>query len=61
MKTKSYGAEKRDAAFRSPSSSSISRRSYYACGNELALMKSRSIKNQGRMFWRFPNWDVSSA
>ncbi|KAJ1414944.1 Zinc finger, GRF-type [Sesbania bispinosa] len=57
MKTKSYSVEKRSAACKSSSSSSIARRSYCACGEEVTLLKSNSVKNLGRMFWRCPNWD----
>ncbi|KAJ1377712.1 Zinc finger, GRF-type [Sesbania bispinosa] len=58
MKMKSYGAEKRPAACKSSSSSSIVRRMCCACGEEVTLLKSKSIRNLGRMFWRCPNWDV---
>ncbi|KAJ1389487.1 Zinc finger, GRF-type [Sesbania bispinosa] len=57
MKTKSYGAEKRSAACKSSSSSSIARRSYCACGKEVTPLKSNSVRNPRRMFWRCPNWD----
>ena len=29
------------------------------CGDELILLKSNSITNPGRKFWRCPNWNVS--
>ncbi|KAJ1389044.1 Zinc finger, GRF-type [Sesbania bispinosa] len=57
MKTKSYGVVKRSAACKSSSSSSIARRHYCACGEEVTLLKSNSVRNPGRIFWRCPNWD----
>ncbi|KAJ1377464.1 Zinc finger, GRF-type [Sesbania bispinosa] len=61
MKTKSYGVDKRSATCKSSSSSSTARRSYCACGEEVTLLKSNSVRNPGRMFWRCPNWDKENC
>ncbi|KAJ1378507.1 Zinc finger, GRF-type [Sesbania bispinosa] len=47
----------RSGVCKSSSASSISRRQICACGDEVALMKSSTTKNPGRMFLRCPNWD----
>ncbi|KAJ1412280.1 hypothetical protein SESBI_20544 [Sesbania bispinosa] len=49
----------RSGVCKSSSSSSISRRQICACGDEVALIKSSTTKNPGRMFLRCPNCDVS--
>ncbi|KAJ1427364.1 Zinc finger, GRF-type [Sesbania bispinosa] len=48
---------KRCSASKSSSSSSIYRRMVCACGDELLIMKLKSARNPGRMFWRCHNWD----
>ncbi|KAJ1383954.1 Zinc finger, GRF-type [Sesbania bispinosa] len=50
--------EKRNSICRSSSSSSSRRHRCCSCGDELALLRSKSIKNSCRMFWRCPNWDI---
>ncbi|KAJ1434384.1 Zinc finger, GRF-type [Sesbania bispinosa] len=49
--------EKRSASCRSSSSSSIARRMLFSCGEEVALLKSKSVNNPGRIFWICPNWN----
>ncbi|KAJ1413013.1 Zinc finger, GRF-type [Sesbania bispinosa] len=61
MKVKTCGPEQRYSASKSSSSSSISRRLFCACGDELLLMKSESVRNPGRMFWRCPNWATENT
>ncbi|KAJ1381234.1 Zinc finger, GRF-type [Sesbania bispinosa] len=56
MKAKTCASEQRYSASKSSSSSSISRRLFCACGDNLLLLKSSSQSNPGRMFWRCPNW-----
>ncbi|KAJ1389233.1 hypothetical protein SESBI_38445 [Sesbania bispinosa] len=48
---------KRCSASKSSSSSSICRRMVCACGDELNLMKSKSVRTPGKMFLRCRNWD----
>ncbi|KAJ1379354.1 Zinc finger, GRF-type [Sesbania bispinosa] len=38
------------------SSSFPSRRTLYDCGEDLVLMTSKTVRNPGKKFWRFPNW-----
>ncbi|KAJ1419972.1 hypothetical protein SESBI_14719 [Sesbania bispinosa] len=49
----------RSGVYKSSSSSSISRGQICACGDEVALLKSTTTKNPGRMFLRCPNWGVN--
>ncbi|KAJ1421162.1 Zinc finger, GRF-type [Sesbania bispinosa] len=49
--------EKRSTSCKSSSSSSTARRMLCSCGEEVTLLKSKSAKNPGRMFWRCPNWN----
>ncbi|KAJ1397535.1 hypothetical protein SESBI_31783 [Sesbania bispinosa] len=42
--------EKRSGSCRSSSSSSIARRMLCSCGEEVVLLKSKSVNNLGRMF-----------
>ncbi|KAJ1426172.1 Zinc finger, GRF-type [Sesbania bispinosa] len=46
----------RSGVCKSSSSSAISRRQICAWGDEVALLKSSTKKNPGRMFLRCPNW-----
>ncbi|KAJ1438721.1 Zinc finger, GRF-type [Sesbania bispinosa] len=61
MKANMCGPEQRYSASKSSSSSSISRRLFCACGDELLLMKSKSVRNSGKMFWRCPNWATENT
>ncbi|KAJ1398099.1 hypothetical protein SESBI_31336 [Sesbania bispinosa] len=57
MNAKTCGPEQRYSGSKSSSSSSISRRFVLCvCGDELLLMKSKSVRTPGRMFWRCSNW-----
>ncbi|KAJ1396467.1 hypothetical protein SESBI_32570 [Sesbania bispinosa] len=53
--------DKRTTSCKSSSSSSIARRTLCDCGEEVALLKSKSTKNPGRMFWRCPNWNADGG
>ncbi|KAJ1395131.1 hypothetical protein SESBI_33658 [Sesbania bispinosa] len=58
MKGKASASEKRIGASKCSSSSSTSRRLLYGCGEEVCLLRSRSIKNPRWFLWRCRNWDV---
>ncbi|KAJ1390500.1 Zinc finger, GRF-type [Sesbania bispinosa] len=49
--------DKHNSSCKSSSSSSFARRVLCDCGEEVALLQSKSTKNTGRMFWRCPNWN----
>ncbi|KAJ1377975.1 Zinc finger, GRF-type [Sesbania bispinosa] len=57
MKGKGSASVKRNTGCKSSSSSTISRPVLCACGEEVALLRSNSAKNLGRLFWRCRNWD----
>ncbi|KAJ1382044.1 Zinc finger, GRF-type [Sesbania bispinosa] len=57
MNAQGSAMEKRVGATKSSSASSMSRSKVCGCGDELIRIKSRTLNNPGRMFWRCRNWD----
>ncbi|KAJ1424437.1 Zinc finger, GRF-type [Sesbania bispinosa] len=57
MNVKGSWMDKRYGASKSSSASSISRSKVCGCGEELICIKSKTVNNPGRMFWRCHNWN----